>query len=75
MIGQAAAHEGHVVLLATRIPQELAVGLGIQLGQRSMERDAARRWPDAVYPAFHVGARLVVPRLRLGADSVPSQRT
>ena len=67
--GQAAAHPGHVVLLAARIPQELAVGLGIQLGQR------AGTWPGAMYPVYFTGGRLVVPDLRLGAESVSAERT
>lgn len=40
IIAQSAAHRGHVVLIATRIPQELAVGLGIHLGQRRHD------WPS-----------------------------
>jgi len=68
VIGQAGAHPGQVVLLAARIPQELAVGVGIQLGQR------ARTWPRRMYPVNFSGGRLVVPDLRLGADSVPAER-
>jgi hypothetical protein len=74
VVEQAAAHAARVVLLATRIPQELAVGLGIQLGQRSWERRHGRQWPQHVYPAYHDGDRLVVPDLQLGAQSVPSRR-
>jgi hypothetical protein len=74
IVEQAVAHSAHTVLLATRIPQELAVGLGVQLGQRSWERRAGQQWPQQVYPVFHTGTQLVVPDLRLGADSVPSQR-
>ena len=75
VVGQAAAHPARAVLLATRIPQELAVGLGVQLGQRSWDRTAGRQWPRQAYPLFYVGDRLVVPDLRLGADSVPSHRS
>jgi hypothetical protein len=78
---QAAEHAARVVLLATRIPQELAVGLGVQLGQRSSEREPRQQWPQRVYPVFYTGDklvpdadRLVVPDLRLGAGSVPSHR-
>lgn len=70
VVAQAAAHPGRVVLLATRIPQELAVGLGVQLGQRA----PGQRWPENVYPVYHVGDSLVIPDLQLGAESVPSQR-
>jgi hypothetical protein len=68
LTGQDCAHPGHVVLLAARIPQELAVGLGIQLGQR------ARSWPGSACPVYFSGGRLFVPDLRLGADSVPAER-
>ena len=73
---QAAAHQAEVVLLATRMPQELGVGLGIQARQRSWDHAAGPRWPERVYPAIYAGddRRLIVPALRLGADSVPSQR-
>ena len=74
VVAQAAAHPGRVVLLATRIPQELAVGLGVQLGQRSWDRTPGQHWPPKVYPVVHTGDRLVVPDLRLGAEAVPSQR-
>jgi hypothetical protein len=67
-------HSARIVLLATRIPQELAVGLGVQLGQRSWERRPGQQWPQQVYPVFHAGTQLVVPDLPLGAASVPSQR-
>ena len=74
VVEQAAAHSASAVLLATRIPQELAVGLGVQLGQRSWDRTAGQQWPRQVYPVFYAGDQLVVPDLRLGADSVPSHR-
>jgi hypothetical protein len=74
VVAQAASHPGRVVLLATRIPQELAVGLGVQLGQRAWERVPGQRWPENVYPAYHAGDSLVIPDLQLGAESVPSQR-
>jgi hypothetical protein len=74
VVEQATAHSARIVLLATRIPQELAVGLGVQLGQRSQERRPGQQWPQQVYPVFYTGDRLVVPDLRLGADSVPSHR-
>jgi hypothetical protein len=78
---QASEHAARVVLLATRIPQELAVGLGVQLAQRSSEREPGQQWPQRVYPVFYTGDklvpdadRLVVPDLRLGAGSVSSHR-
>jgi len=73
---QAATHQAKVVLLAARMPQELAVGLGIQLRQRSWDLASGHRWPEHVYPAMYAGdnRRLIVPDLRLGADSVPGQR-
>lgn|GEM_PF-1278752 len=74
VVAQAAAHPRRVVLLATRIPQELGVGLGVQLGQRSWDRTPSQQWPQQVYPVFHAGDRLVVPALQLGAGSVPAQR-
>ena len=74
VIAQATARSARIVLLATRIPQELAVGLGVQLGQRSWERRPGQQWPQLVYPVFHTGTQLVVPDLPLGAASVPSQR-
>lgn len=73
-VGQAAAHPDHVVLLAARFPQELAVGLGVQLGQRSWDRAPGRQWPRQVYPVFYAGDSLIIPDLRLGAESVPSHR-
>jgi hypothetical protein len=69
IIAQAAQHKEHVILLATRIPQELAVGLGIQLGQRR------RDWPGDVYPVYYENRRLVVPDLKLGTESIPAERT
>ena len=74
VIAQGTAHSARVVLLATRIPQELAVGLGVQLGQRSWERRPGQQWPQQVYPVFHTGDQLVIPDVPLGAESVPSQR-
>lgn len=70
IIDTAREHPHRVVLLAARMPQELAVGLGIQLALR------ARAWPRQVYPVYWVGpdVGLVVPRLRLGRDSVPAER-
>jgi hypothetical protein len=69
IVAAAAAHPDRVVLLGTRIPQELTIGLGIQLGQRRHE------WPMHAYPVYYAGRRLTVPDLRLGADSVPAERT
>jgi hypothetical protein len=69
IIAQSTAHRDHVVLIATRIPQELAVGLGIHLGQRRHE------WPPYAYPVYHARQELVVLDLRLGADSVPAERS
>lgn len=74
VVEQSAAHPDRVVLLAARFPQELAVGLGVQLGQRSWDRAPGRQWPRQVYPVFYAGDSLVVPDLRLGAESVPSHR-
>ncbi len=74
VVAQATAHPGRVVLLATRIPQELAVGLGVQLGQRSWDRTGGQRWPQQVYPVLYACDSLVIPDLQLGAGSVPSQR-
>lgn len=65
---QAAAHPDHVVLLAARMPQEIAVGLGIQLGQRPAT------WPQHVYPVHYTGEYLTVPDLDLGRGSVPAER-
>ena len=52
VVEQARTHPGHVILLATRIPQELAVGLGIQLGQLT------HSWPRRMYPAYYAQRRL-----------------
>jgi hypothetical protein len=66
--GQAKGHPGHVLLLACRMPQEIAVGLGIQLGQRQSE------WPDWLYPVHYTGGKLFVPKLDLGRGSVRPER-
>jgi hypothetical protein len=66
--GQAEAHPGHVLLLAARMPQEIAVGLGIQLGQRHSA------WPDRLYPVYWTEGELFVPDLDLGRHSVPPER-
>ncbi len=68
VIKQAAAHGCDVVVLAARMPQELAVGLGVQLGQRPS------RWPWRMYPAIFDQGQLVIPDLQLGAEAVPPQR-
>ena len=68
IIGQAEDHPDHVLLLAARMPQEIAVGLGIQLGQRQSD------WPEWLYPIHFVGGKLVVPELDLGRRSVPAER-
>jgi hypothetical protein len=65
---RAAEHPGRVILLAARMPQEIAVGLGVQLGQRSA------RWPRRVYPVHYASERFVVLDLDLGRDSVPAER-
>jgi hypothetical protein len=65
---QAAAHPGHVILLAARMPQEIAVGLGIHAGQR------AASWPGQIYPVHYTGDRLTVPDLDLGRGSIPGER-
>lgn len=69
VVAQAAARADHVVLLAARIPQELAVGLGVQLGQRT------REWPRRVYPVYYQHSILLVPELRLGAESIVGERS
>jgi hypothetical protein len=73
---QAAEHKARTVLLAARMPQELAVGLGIQLTQRSWARGDGDRWPRHLYPVVQVAGsdRLAVPDLQLGAAAVPSHR-
>jgi len=68
VVGQAAEHPGDTLLLAARMPQEIAVGLGIQLGQRQPT------WPERLYPVHFVGGKLVVPNLDLGRNSVPPER-
>jgi hypothetical protein len=69
VIKQAAASSCDVVVIAARMPQELAVGLGIQLGQRPSS------WPWRMYPAIYDQGQLVVPDLQLGGEAVPPQRT
>jgi hypothetical protein len=59
---------GRVLLLACRMPQEIAVGLGIQLGQRQST------WPRRLYPVHYAGGELIVPHLDLGRDSVRPER-
>ena len=65
-----AAHADYdgAVLLASRMPQEIAVGLGIHAGR------LGRRWPARVYPVFYDEAshHLVVPGLRLGSEALPT---
>ncbi len=65
---QAEHHPSHVFLLAARMPQEIAVGLGIQLGQRQST------WPGRLYPVHYAGGELFVPNLDLGRDSVRPER-
>jgi hypothetical protein len=89
VVEQVHAHPGHVTLLATRIPQELAVGLGIQLGQgprrlgqdtpatdqQSQTRHSILPWPNRIYPVYYASSgQLVVPKLQLGAESVRPER-
>ena len=76
IVRRAAEHKARTVLLAARMPQELAVGLGIQLTQRSWARGDAERWPRHLYPVVQVAGsdRLAVPDLALGAAAVPSHR-
>jgi len=69
VIKQAAASSCDVVVIAARMPQELAVGLGVQLGQRPSS------WPWRMYPAIYDQGQLVVPDLQLGGEAVPPQRT
>jgi hypothetical protein len=66
--GQAQEHPGHVLLLAARMPQEIAVGLGIQLGQRHSS------WPGRLYPVYWTAGELFIPDLDLGRHSVPPER-
>jgi hypothetical protein len=54
--------------LAARMPQDIAVGLGIQLGQRYSA------WPDQLYPVHYTGGELFVPRFDLGRGSVRPER-
>jgi len=68
IVGQAEDHPDHVLLLAARMPQEIAVGLGIQLGQRQST------WPERLYPVHFTGGKLFVPKLDLGRHSVPPER-
>ena len=68
VVEQSRQHEADVVVLAARMPQELAVGLGVHLGQRPYI------WPWRMYAAFRGQGDLVVPDLRLGAESVPVER-
>ena len=65
---QAAQHGCDVVVLGARMPQELAVGLGVQLGQRPAS------WPWRMYPAIYDQGQLVIPDLQLGSEAVPPQR-
>ena len=65
---QAEEHPDHVLLLACRIPQEIAVGLGIQLGQRHSA------WPDRLYSVYWTAGELFVPKLDLGRHSVQPER-
>jgi hypothetical protein len=69
VIKQAAASSCDVVVIAARMPQELAVGLGIQLGQRLSS------WPWPMHPAIYEQGQLVIPDLQLGGEAVPPQRT
>jgi hypothetical protein len=69
VVKQAAAQSCDVVVLAARMPQELAVGLGVQLGQRPSS------WPWRMYPAIYDQGQLVIPDLQLGGEAVPPQRT
>jgi hypothetical protein len=69
VVAQASAQQADVVVLGARMPQELAVGLGVQLGQRPTS------WPWRMYPAFYDQGQLVIPDLQLGGEAVPPQRT
>ncbi len=69
VVQQAAAHGCDVVVLGARMPQELAVGLGVHLGQRPSS------WPWRMYPAIYDQGELLIPDLQLGAEAVPPQRT
>lgn len=50
-----------------RMPQEIAVRLGIHLDQRSAT------WPEQVYPARYTGECLTVPGRDLGRRPVPAE--
>ncbi len=58
----------HVFLLAARMPQETAVGVGIQMGQLQSI------WPHRLYPVHYAGGKLYVPKLDLGRGSVRPER-
>lgn len=60
----AEGHPGHVLLLAAQMPDEIAMGLGIRLGQQYST------WPDRLYPIYYAGGELFVPNLDLGRHSV-----
>ena len=58
----------HTLLLGARIPQEVALGLGISSGREAHHES----WPRSLWPAvFDRGTgQLVVPRLELGTDAM-----
>lgn len=59
---------GHVLLLGTTIPNELALGIGIAAGQEN-----CLAWPSHLWPIVYrkPAESYVVPHLDLGADPVP----
>lgn len=59
--------DGHVLLLATVVPNEVALGIGIMAG-----RDSALAWPRHLWPAMYrkPAGTFVVPSLDLGTAAV-----
>lgn len=63
---------GHTLLPGTRMPREVAFGLGICAG-----REAHRsHWPDQLWPAHYDvrTRRVIVPNLDLGTAAMGKER-
>jgi hypothetical protein len=62
--------DGHVLLLGTVLPPEVALGLGIDAGQVS-----CRDWPDHLWPIVysHSADSLVMPNLDLGTAALTNR--